>query len=387
MNVNSFHFVVVGAGFSGSVIAERIANVLKKNVLLLDRRPHIGGNAYDFNDEGIVVQKYGPHIFHTRSEAVWNYISGFTRWIPYKHRVLAFVKGKFIPLPFNFRSIDMLFSYEEARMYKNVLLKEFDAGSRVSVFDLTDSNNTEIHKLGEFIYRNIFLNYTVKQWGLEPDKIDKSVLKRVPVAISYEDTYFADKHQGIPEFGYSNVFRAMLKNKRIKIVLKTDFSDLFHLDFRNHKILLKDGKEFTGTIFYTGCPDELLSFKFGKLPYRSLNFVFEKYKTEFYQNAAVVNYPNDFEFTRITEFKHFYKISKNETIIAKEFPKNAGANDIPYYPILNKESSLLYRKYEFEANKFKNIVLIGRLANFKYVNMDEAVLNALGVFKKNVLKT
>ncbi len=377
MNAGNFDFVVVGAGFSGSVIAERVANVLKRNVLVLEKRNHIGGNAFDFEDDGIIVQKYGPHIFHTNSETVWKYVSRFAEWLSYKHRVRAFVKGKFIPLPFNFKSIDLLFPFSEAKSYKNALSGEFGLGSRVSIFELADSGNPLVRKLSDFIYENVFLNYTIKQWGITPEQIDRSVLRRVPVVISYEDVYFKDRFQGVPKSGFTDIFKKMLNNKRIKIMTGTDFADVFELDMKLHKIYLKSGKKFGGKIFYTGCPDELFSFKFGKLPYRSLDFKFERIPLRQYQDVAVVNYPNDFEFTRITEFKHFYKTSANGTIIAKEFPKERTENDIPYYPVLNTKSRNLYKQYKVEAKKFGNIIFAGRLANFKYLNMDEAILNAL----------
>ncbi len=386
MNAEHFGFVIVGAGFSGAVLAERIANALKKSVLVLEKRNHIGGNAFDFKEGGITVQKYGPHIFHTNNEKVWNYVSRFTEWVPYKHRVRAFVKGKFVPLPFNFKSVDLLFPIQEAERYKNALSGEFGLGNRVSIFDLEDSENPLVRELADFIYENVFLNYTTKQWGIAPEQVDRNVLKRVPVAISYEDVYFKDKFQGIPKNGFTSIFEKMLASKRIKVILKTDFSDIFTLDLKSHKVLLKNGKEFKGIVFYTGCPDELFNFKFGKLPYRSLDFEFEKLPLKRYQDTAVVNYPNDFEFTRITEFKHFYKSPASGTVIAKEFPKEPKAGDIPYYPVVNLNSKNLYREYKNEAGKFGKIFLTGRLANFKYINMDEAVSSALSLAERFGIK-
>ncbi len=381
-DVQSFKFVVVGSGFSGAVSAERIANVLKENVLLIEKRAHIGGNAYDFKKGGITVQKYGPHIFHTNYDDVFHYLSHFTEWIPYKHRVLAYIDGKFVPLPFNFTSLEKLFPTERAKKLESLLTAEFGAGKRVSILELMHSKNTEAKELAEFIYQKVFVNYTVKQWGIPPEKIDKTVISRVPVNLSYEDTYFSDKFQGIPRPSFSALFEKMLKNKRIHIMLNTDFKELFDIDIANKRILLKNGKEFFGRVIYTGRTDELFNFIYGKLEYRSLKFVYEKHDTEFYQKVAVVNYPNNYDFTRITEFKHFYAERSKNTIIAKEFPKRFTESDEPYYPILSARNKELYEKYRALAAGFKNLTLLGRLANYKYINMDQAVFNALNNFKK-----
>ncbi len=382
MDVRNFKFVVIGAGFSGMVFAERVSSVLKESVLVIEKRKEIGGNAFDYKEGNVTVQQYGPHIFHTESEKAWRYLSNFTDWILYKHRVKAFVKGEFIPLPFNFSGIDILFPANAAEEYKKALEKEFGYGSKVPIFELESSKNEKIKKLADFIYENIFLNYTTKQWGVPPDKIDRSVISRVPVNLSYEDTYFTDTHQGIPRNGFSKIFRKMAESKKITVLTNTDFSDLFDINLKKKKIFLKNGEEFKGYLVYTGRADELFKFEFGKLSYRTLDFAFEKHNKEFYQKVAVVNYPNDYEFTRITEFKHFYNESAPYTIIAKEFPEEFKEGKIPYYPVPNGKNKETYAKYETEAKKFKNLIMLGRLANFKYINMDEAVLNSMKAFEE-----
>ena len=300
--------------------------------------------------------------------------------------MLAFINGKLVPLPFNFSAIEILFDKEKAKAFEKVLTETFRFGTSISVIELIKSENPELKELANFIYENVFLNYTIKQWGISPEKIDKNVLSRVPINISYEDTYFKDKFQGIPKNGFTHIFEKMLPNK-IHLEKNTGFFDIFKIDVSKGKIFLKNGKEFKGVLVYTGRTDELFGFKFGKLGYRSLEFEFEKYNKEFFQKVAVVNYPNDFEFTRISEFKHLYRSKTKFTIIAKEFPKAFFEGNIPYYPILSDENKRLFSKYENEAKKIKNLILLGRLANFKYINMDEAVLNALSTFEQIVSKS
>ena len=380
-DIANFPFIVVGSGFSGSVFAERIANVLKERVLVIEKRSHIAGNAYDFEQDGIFVQKYGPHIFHTRHKDVWDYASCFTEWIPYKHRVLAYIKGKFVPLPFNFSGIDAFFGKDDAEKVKRALIKEFGKGSRVSVLVLIQSKNETVQKLGAFVYENVFLHYTTKQWGVPPERVDKSVISRVPVNVSYADTYFTDPFQGIPKDGFTKVFERMLANENISVMLNTDFDALFEADLKKKKIVFKESrKPFNGFIIYTGQIDRLFQYKFGTLNYRSLRFAFEMHKKPFYQKVAVVNYPNDFDFTRISEFKHFYGIKSGKTIIAKEYPCTLSGGKEPYYPFLDEQNKALYKKYEVLASEFPGLILTGRLANFKYLNMDEAIKRALSAF-------
>ena len=375
------NFIIIGSGFSGSVIAERIANVLNEKVLLIEQRNHIGGNCYDSYDEnGILIHNYGPHIFHTDFEDVWNYLSNFTEWIPYKHKVLAYVDGKFIPLPFNFISIEKLFPSDEAQLFINELLAHYEYGSKVSIMELKKSNSSKPKQLADFVYKKIFLNYTIKQWGIPPDKIDLKVLSRVPIRISEKEGYFDDKYQGIPKEGYTKIFEKMLKNPNIELVLNQKMQNLIKVDHLN-KCFLFDGKVFNGKVIYTGAIDELFDFKFGKLPYRSLKFEKEFHNIQSYQDAAVVNYPNEYNFTRITEFKKLTIQKVNGTTIFKEYPKKCEENDIPYYPLFTDESKKQYQKYFEYAKQFKNLTLIGRLAEFKYYDMDDVVKRALDVFE------
>ena len=384
-DISNFHFVVVGSGFSGSVFAGRIANVLKERVLVIEKRSHIAGNAYDFKQDGIFVQKYGPHIFHTNYADVWEYTSRFTKWLPYEHRVLAYIKRKFVPLPFNFSGIDAFFGKEDAEKIKQALIKEFGKGSKVSILALMQSKNETVQKLGRFVYENVFLHYTMKQWGVSPEQIDKTVISRVPVNISYDDIYFTDSYQGIPEGGFTSMFERMLADKNISVMLNTDFDALFNVDLKRKKVVFKESREpFNGFVVYTGQIDRLFNYIFGTLNYRSLRFAFEMHKKLFYQKAAVVNYPNDFNFTRISEFKHFYRVAYSadfeKTIIAKEYPCTLSEGKEPYYPFLDERNKALYNKYKALASKFPNLILTGRLANFEYLNMDQAIKRALSVF-------
>ena len=361
-------------------MAERITNVLNQEVLLIEQRNHIGGNCYDSYDEnGILIHNYGPHIFHTDYEDVWDYLSNFTEWIPYKHKVLAYVDGKLIPLPFNFISIKKLFPPSEAQSLINELLNHYEYGSKVSIMELRKSGSLKLKQLADFIYKKIFLNYTKKQWGITPDKIDPKVLSRVPVRISEKEGYFDDKYQGIPKEGYTKIFEKMLRHPNIKLILNKKMQEVIKLDHLNKNILF-DGKVFKGKVIYTGPIDELFDFKFGKLPYRSLKFEREFHYIQSYQEVAVVNYPNEYNFTRITEFKKLTMQKANGTTIFKEYPKECEENDIPYYPLFTDESKKQYQKYLQYAKQFKNLILIGRLAEFKYYDMDDAIKRVLDVF-------
>lgn len=374
-----YNFIIIGSGFSGSVIAERIANVLNEKVLLIEQRNHIGGNCYDsYDKKGVLVHNYGPHIFNTDYEEVWNYLSNFTEWIPYKHKVLAYVDGKFIPLPFNFISIKKLFHPSESQSLINELLTRYEYDSKVSIMELRKSSSLKLKQLAGFIYKKIFLNYTIKQWGIPPDKIDPKVLSRVPIRISEKEGYFDDKYQGIPKEGYTKIFEKMLRHHNIKLILNKKMQEVIKIDHSNKSILF-NGKVFKRKVIYTGPIDELFDFKFGKLPYRSLRFEKEFHNIQSYQDAAVVNYPNEYDFTRITEFKKLTMQKVNGTTIFKEYPKKCEDNDIPYYPLFTDESKKQYQKYLQYARQFKNLILIGRLAEFKYYDMDDAIKRALDI--------
>jgi len=383
VKLSEHKFIVAGAGFSGAVITERIANELNEKVLIYEKRDHLGGNAYDFvNKNGIIIHKYGPHIFHTFSKKVWNYISRFTEWFEYKHRVLAKVDDKLIPLPFDFKSLEILLTDKSAKI-KETLLKTYGENKKTPVYELLNSNKKILKEFGEFVFEKIFFNYSKKQWGVNPLSLSKEVLKRVPVFIGYTNSYFDDPYYGIPKDGFTRIFNKMLDNKNIKILLKKDFKEDFRI--KDNRVFFK-GKKFDGIIIYTGEIDYLFDRKFGKLPYRSLKFEFEDCNLKEFQPVAVVNYPGKEKFTRITEYKHFLNQKVKKTTISKEYPGEYTPNkknfNIPYYPILSKENEELFEKYVKEAKEIKNIFLVGRLAEYRYYNMDDAILRALETFEK-----
>jgi len=380
-----FNYIVVGSGFSGAVIAERIANVLNRKVLVLEKRNHIGGNCYDYKDENnIIVHKYGPHLFHTDYKEVFDYLSNFTDWHIYHHKVLAFVDGKKVPLPFNLNSIYEVFPQELAKRLEVRLIEKYGYGTKIPILELLKEEDQDLKFLANYVYEKIYKNYTMKQWGLKPEEISPQVTARVPVYVSRDNRYFTDKYQVIPKDGYTKIFERMLNHPNIKIMLNTDFKEVISIDFENKKIYFL-GQEFKGKLIFTGMIDELFNFKYGFLPYRSLDLRFETIEQEYYQEAPVVNYPNDYDFTRITEFKHIHPVKSNKTTILKEYPKAYRPNvDIPYYPVFTKENQELYNKYKEEADKFENLVLVGRLAEYRYYDMDDVVKRALEVFEERI---
>jgi UDP-galactopyranose mutase len=380
-----FEFIIVGSGFAGSVIAERIANVLNQKVLIIEKRNHIGGNCYDYRDENnIIVHKYGPHIFHTDYKEVFDYLSNFTDWHIYHHRVLAFVDGKKVPLPFNLNSIYEVFPQELAKRLEVRLIEKYGYGTKITILELLKEEDQDLKFLANYVYEKVYKNYTMKQWGLKPEEISPQVTARVPIYISRDNRYFTDKYQVIPKDGYTKIFERMLKHPNIKIMLNTDFKEVISIDFENKKIYFL-GQEFKGKLIFTGMIDELFNFKYGFLPYRSLDLRFETIEQEYYQEAPVVNYPNDYDFTRITEFKHIHPVKSDKTTILKEYPKAYQPNvDIPYYPVFTKENQELYNKYKEEADKFENLILVGRLAEYRYYDMDDVVKRALEVFEERI---
>jgi UDP-galactopyranose mutase len=380
-----FNYIVVGSGFAGSVIAERIANVLNQKVLIIEKRNHIGGNCYDYRDENnIIVHKYGPHLFHTDYKEVFDYLSNFTDWYIYHHKVLAFVDGKKVPLPFNLNSIYEVFPQELAKRLEVKLIEKYGYGTKIPILELLKEEDQDLKFLANYVYEKIYKNYTMKQWGLKPEEISPQVTARVPIYVSRDNRYFTDKYQMIPKDGYTKIFERMLNNPNIKIMLNTDFKEVISIDFENKKIYFL-GQEFKGKLIFTGMIDELFNFNYGFLPYRSLDLRFETIEQEYYQEAPVVNYPNDYDFTRITEFKHIHPVKSDKTTILKEYPKAYQPNvDIPYYPVFTKENQELYNKYKEEADKFENLVLVGRLAEYRYYDMDDVVKRALEVFEERI---
>lgn len=373
-----FDVVVIGAGLAGSVLAERFASDGKK-VLLIERRRHVAGNCHDEVDaNGILIHKYGPHLFHTDDAQIWDYLSRFTEWHLYHHRVKAVIDGKPVPIPFNLNTLREVFPQSLADKLETALLKNFEYGKKIPILELKKSADSDLQFLADFVYEKIFLHYSEKQWGLSPDKISGAVTARVPVLVGRDDRYFGDRFQAMPRFGYTHLVKNMLAHKNIKLLLNTDFKEVMEL--RGDEIYLFRRK-FKGLLIYTGQLDELFDKKFGSLPYRSINMKYETIETEFFQSAPVVNYPNNYDFTRITEFKQIHPAQSPRTTILREYPQEyvAGKNE-PYYPIFTDEARAAYEKYSTELARFKNITAVGRLAEYRYYDIDDVVKRALDVF-------
>ena len=369
-----FDWFIIGAGYSACVLAERIATQLEQRVLIVEQRHHIGGNAYDYyNEHGILVHKYGPHIFHTKSKPVWNYLSQFTDWRPYYHQVLGVVEGKTVPIPFNLNSLYDLFPPHYAEKLEGMLLAHFGFGKKVPILKLKESSSGDLSFLADYIYDHVFLHYTQKQWNLRPEDLDSGVTARVPIYISRDNRYFQDPYQAMPKRGYTEMFRRMIDHPNIKVLLNTDYREVI------------DEVSFERAIC-TGPVDAFFDYAHGELPYRSLDFRFETLDQAQFQSVGTVNYPNDYSFTRITEQKHLTGQVSNKTTIIKEFPQTyiPGRND-PYYPIPRSENRDRLSCYLKEIKKLNGRVLFaGRLAEYKYYNMDQAVTRALGIFEKEI---
>lgn len=349
--------VIAGAGFSGMTLARALAEKGVK-VLVLEKRDHIAGNAYDEKDEqtGLTVHRYGPHIFHTRDKAVFDFLSRFTDWNGYEHKVLANIYGKFMPVPFNLDSLYLAFPETKAKALEQKLLARYGENTNVSILELLKTDDSALHELGSYIYRNIFETYTVKQWDKKPEDIDPATTARVPIRLSRDDRYFTDPYQGLPTDGYTPLFRRMADHENIEIHTKTDALSLMRLSESDKKLYF-DGQPFCGVFVYTGVPDALLDRRCGALPYRSLDFSFEVQNTDFFQPCGTVNYTVDKDYTRITEFKHMTLEKSPRTVILKEYSKNGdfARGDIPYYPILSPESTALFEKYTSALAAYKNL--------------------------------
>lgn len=380
--MNNYQAIVVGAGLSGAVMAERFASVLGLKVLVLEQRSHIAGNCYDQkNGQGITVHQYGPHLFHTSKPEVWEYLSRFTKWHPYLHKVLAEVGGKLIPLPFNLNSLHLVFPAEQAIALEAKLISLYGAGNKVSITKLRETDDPELAELADWIYDNIFVNYTMRQWGIKAEEIAPEVLARVPVVLSRDDRYFHDTFQAIPAEGYTVLISRLLAHQNIEVQLKQNALDRIKLE--NGQVWL-DGKPFNGKLIYTGMLDQLFAYQFGELPYRSLQFVFRQLDYPYFQTATTVNYPNAPDFTRITEFKHILAESSDGTTIVTEYPHDYDKNDpernIPYYPVFTADNQQRFEKYNALSAQYPLLTPLGRLAEYKYFNMDDAVANALQSF-------
>jgi UDP-galactopyranose mutase len=371
MNVD---WMIIGAGYTGCVLAERIASQLDRKVLLVDKRDHVGGNAYDYhNEHGVLVHQYGPHIFHTNSKKVWDYLSMFTEWRPYYHHVLGVIEGKKIPVPFNLNSIHEIFPPAYADKLECRLLECYPYGAKVPVLKLLESTDPELKTLAKYVYDYVFYNYTVKQWELKPEELDPLVTGRVPIVISRDNRYFQDTYQSMPSLGYTAMFRRMLSHRNIRVLLNTDYKDIA-------------GEVKYDRMVYTGPIDSFFDSMYGPLPYRSLRFEFRTLDQEWFQEVGTVNYPNEHDFTRITEQKYLTGQRLPKTTITVEYPQRyePGVND-PYYPIPREDNREAYNKYLNEVKKLGGSVLLaGRLADYKYYNMDQAAARALKLFEDEI---
>jgi UDP-galactopyranose mutase len=367
-------WLIVGAGFSGSVLAERLSTQLGKKVLLVDQRNHIGGNAFDYYDENdILVHQYGPHIFHTNAQYVWEYLSHFTQWRSYYHHVLGMVDGRLIPIPFNFNSLEAVFPRKFVDKLIKQLLKDYGFNTKVPILKLRENTSGDLKFLSEYVYENVFKKYTLKQWDLTPEELGPTVTSRVPIYLSRDDRYFQDTYQGMPKFGYTPMFQKMLTHKNIRILLNTPWQDI------------KDEIDYEGIIF-TGEIDAFFNHCYGKLPYRSLRFEMGYEPVTQIQPVGTVNYPNEHLYTRITEFKTLTGQQHTGTTWMSEYPQPYlfGEND-PYYPIPQEQNRELYRKYLKETEQLgERVVFAGRLGDYQYYNMDQAVARALSLFEKNI---
>jgi len=372
---------VVGAGVAGCTLA-RILAEKGQFLLLLEQRPHIAGQAYDERDEhGILVHRYGPHLFHTSSRQTVAFLSRFTGWHPYEHHVLAAIDGCLVPLPFNFDSLEILYSSGKAARVEKKLINAFGEGARISIWELLRTEDEELRELGTFIYEKVFYHYTAKQWGREPDELSPDVLSRVPVVIGRDGRYFTDPFQAMPNEGYTSLFTRIITHAGISLETETSWKE--RLSFLNGGIFL-DGKPYSGAVYFTAPLDELFDFCYGELPYRSLAFTFSHVPRAWFQPACTVNYPNDEAFTRITEFKHCTGQEASGTTIAYEYPRpcSLSRGDIPYYPVPGKESATLYEKYAGLARTYKTLFPVGRLAEYKYYNMAQAMEAAFRIAER-----
>ncbi|MBR6199849.1 MAG: UDP-galactopyranose mutase [Spirochaetales bacterium] len=382
--LKDFDIIIVGCGITGSVIAREYAEKGKK-ILILERRNHIGGNMYDYVDKsGVLVQQYGPHAFHTKKLELYEYMTRYAEWQDYKLTCGAVINGKYTPTPFNFQTIDVFFSADKAKSIKEAIVAEYPNQEFAPVLELLNHKNHLIHEYADFLFKNDYAPYTAKQWGISPNEIDPIVLRRVPVRFNYNTGYFDDEFQIMPKKSFTDFFRNLLNHKNIKVCLGENSKDWLKLNSESKEILI-NGKPFLGKVFYTGAIDELFDFKYGVLPYRSLRFEWKIANEKSFQNAPVVAYPQENGFTRITEYTKLpLQDDSDKTVYAVEYPLpyKAGTKNEPYYPVPTEESQTMYQKYKSESEKYQNLYVCGRLGDFKYYNMDNALERALEITKE-----
>lgn len=373
-----YDYIIVGAGITGITAAEQLANVYDKKVLLIDKNDHIGGNCYDYYDEsGILVHKYGPHIFHTNNEEVYSYLSLFTTWNVYNHKLVCNINNTVIPVPFNLISIDKTMQDDNQKI-TTALLTEYIVNDTLPLDKLKESKNPDIQKLVSYVNENIYTPYVKKIYGVDPEKICEIDGVNINITISYDCRYYQDKYQAVPSNGYTSMFENMLSNHNINILLEHDYNDIISIDLENKKVYFND-EEHTGQLIFTGMIDEFFNYCYGKLPYRSIVYMNETVDQIHFQENASIIYPNDYHFTEITEYKYITGQHARNTTIQFAFPTDYNPKydetNIPYYPIITEENMELFRKYEKLTEKFPQITFMGRLCNYKHLNMDEAVQN------------
>lgn len=366
----TYDFLIAGAGYTGAIIAERLARQCDKKVLIIDQRNHIAGNAFDDrNEAGVLFHQYGPHVFHTNSDKIVEYLSAFTEWTPYEHRTVAMIDGRLVPVPFNLTSLEILFPQAEAKRLGQLLIDAYGMERKVPILKMRESPHQGMRELADFIYQNVFVGYTTKQWGLPPEQLSPGVTGRVPVHVSYDDRYIQDRFQKMPSQGYTKMFERILDHPNITISLNTAYKDI------------KDHVRY-GRVLYTGPIDEFFNFELGELPYRSLRFDFQTYRQRRHQPAGQVNYPLTHDYTRISEMAHLTGEWSDVTTVAIEYPQahTPGVTE-PYYPIPQDDNQLLHHRYiDFARKEAPNVIFAGRLGAYKYYEMTQAIGGALALF-------
>ena len=383
--IKRFDAIVVGAGFAGTVAARQLAEVSGRKVAIIEKRSHLAGNAYDCLDEqGVLIHAYGPHIFHTVHERVYHYLSRFTEWRHYEHEVQAYIHGTFIPVPFNLNSVRLSFDEEKAGALTELLISRYGKGARIPIIELKKSEDLLLRELAEYVYENVFLHYTEKQWGLKPEEIDPAVTARVPVLVDWDDRYFQDPYQGIPRDGYDQLFKNMLDHPGIEVFLELDARNLIGFfeaddDPGRYQTITIDGETYDGIVIYTGALDELCGERFGMLPYRSLDFVYRRYDKNPVQPCGTVNFTVDRDYTRTSEYTWLTGQKIDRSTVAEEYPRpyTDPSRQIPYYPVIGEENLSFYRQYADLFSELPSFHALGRLAEYRYYNMDQIVLRAL----------